>query len=137
MLKWSSSIAHDFTWIKKRTSTREGWGVEKDWQFEISRCKLASQVVLAVKNLPANAGDVRDSGLIPGSGRSPRAGHCNPLQYSCLETPVDRRARWTTVLRVAQSRTKLKQFSTHVQTIIYRMDKQQEIKPVHAKGNQS
>ena len=39
-----------------------------------------------VKNLPANVGDVRDSGLIPGSGRSPGGGHGNPLQYSCLET---------------------------------------------------
>ena len=47
----------------------------------------ASQVVLMVKNLPANAGDVRDAGLIPGLGRSPGAGHGNPLQYSCLETP--------------------------------------------------
>ena len=48
-----------------------------------------------VKTLPANAGDVRDVGgfnLIPGSGRSPRGGHGNPLQYSCLENPMDREA---------------------------------------------
>ena len=108
-------------WIKNHASTREGWGVEKDWQFEISSCKLASQVVLVVKNLPANAGDIRDSGLIPGSGRSPGGGHGNPLQYSCLETPVDRRAWWATVHRVAQSWTRLKQLRTHAQTIIYRM----------------
>ena len=95
--------------------------MEKDWQFEISSCKLASQVVLVVKNLPANAGDIRDSGLIPGSGRSPGGGHGNPLQYSCLETPVDRRAWWATVHRVAQSWTRLKQLRTHAQTIIYRM----------------
>ena len=50
----------------------------------------ASQVVLMVKNLPANAGDVRDVGSIPGSGRSPGGGHGNPLQYSCLENPMDR-----------------------------------------------
>ena len=52
----------------------------------------ASQVVLMVKNLPASAGDVRDVGLIPGSGRSPGGGHGNPLQYSCLENPMDRAA---------------------------------------------
>ena len=50
----------------------------------------ASQVALVVKNPPANAGDVRDKGLIPGLGRSPGAGHGNPLQYSCLENPMDR-----------------------------------------------
>ena len=49
----------------------------------------ASQVALVVKNLPANAGDLRDGGLIPGSGRSPGGGRGNPLQYSCLENPRD------------------------------------------------
>ena len=43
-----------------------------------------------VKNLPANAGNIRDLGSIPGSGRSPGGGHGNPLQYSCLENPMDR-----------------------------------------------
>ena len=52
----------------------------------------ASQVVLVVKNLPANAGDVRDVSSIPGSGRSPGGGHGHPLQYSCLENPMDRGA---------------------------------------------
>ena len=52
----------------------------------------ASQVVLLVKNPPANAGDVRDVGLIPGSGRFPGGEHGNPLQYFCLESPMDRRA---------------------------------------------
>ena len=47
-----------------------------------------------VKKPPANAGDVRDTGSIPGSGRSPGAGHGNPLQYSCLENPIDRGALW-------------------------------------------
>ena len=51
----------------------------------------ASWVVLVVKNLPANAGDVRDGGLIPGSGRSPGRGHGKPLQYSCLENPHGQR----------------------------------------------
>ena len=49
------------------------------------------QVVLVVKNPPANAGDVRDAGLTPGSGRSPEGGHGNPLQYSCLENPHGQR----------------------------------------------
>ena len=61
----------------------------------------------AVKNLPANAGDVRDMGWIPGLGRSPGGGHGNPLQYSCLKNPVDRGAWQATVDRVAKSQTKL------------------------------
>ena len=47
----------------------------------------ASQVVLVVRNPPVNAGDLRDTGLIPGLGRSPGGGHDNPLQYSCLKIP--------------------------------------------------
>ena len=50
----------------------------------------ASQEALVVKNLPGNAEDVRDTSSIPGSGRSPKEGHGNPLQYSCLENPIDR-----------------------------------------------
>ena len=70
-------------------------------------CSLlgASLLALVVKNLPANAGDIRDSGSIPGSGRSPGGGHGNPLQYSCLENPMDRRARWAIIHRVAKSQT--------------------------------
>ena len=49
-----------------------------------------------VKNLPASAGDIRNGGLIPGLGKSPGGGHGNPLQYSCLENPVDRGA-WQAV----------------------------------------
>ena len=74
----------------------------------------ASQVVLVVKNLPASPGDVRDAGSILGSGRSPGGGHGNPLQYSCLENPTDRGAWWTTVYRVAKSRTRLKRLSTNI-----------------------
>ena len=61
-------------------------------------------MALVVKNMPANAGDVRDTGSIPGSGRSPGVGHCNPFQYSCLENP-DRGAWWATVHGVAESDT--------------------------------
>ena len=67
-----------------------------------------------VKNLPANTGDVRDAGLIPGSGRSPGGGQGNPLQYSCLENPMDRGAWWTTVHGVAKSQTQLKRLSTRM-----------------------
>ena len=56
-----------------------------------------------VKNLPANAGDVRNSGSIPGSGRSSGGGHDNPLQYSCLENPMDGGARWATAHGVTKS----------------------------------
>ena len=56
-----------------------------------------------VKNLLANAGDLRDVGLIPGLERSPGGGHGNPFHYSCLENPIDRKARWAIVHRVIKS----------------------------------
>ena len=57
-----------------------------------------------VKNLPANAGDARDAGLIPGSGRSPGVGNDNTLQYSCLENSMDRGTWQAPVREVARSR---------------------------------
>ena len=51
-----------------------------------------------VKNPPANAGDIRNMSSIPGSGRYPGGGRGNPLQYSCLENPMDRRAWWAMIL---------------------------------------
>ena len=69
-----------------------------------------------LKNLPANVGDIRDSGLIPGLGISPGGGHGDPLQYSCLENPLDRGALRATVHRVAKSQTRLKQLNTHTHT---------------------
>ena len=72
---------------------------------------MASQVVLVVKNLPVTAEDVRrDVGSIPRSGRSPGGGHGNPLQYSCLENPMDRGAWWTIVSRVPKSCIPLKRW---------------------------
>ena len=62
----------------------------------------ASQVALAVKNSPVSAGGTRDMGSIPESGRSPGEGNGSPLQYSCLENPMDRGAWWATVLGVAK-----------------------------------
>ena len=65
----------------------------------------ASQVALVVKNLPFNAGDIRDVGSIPGPGRSPGGGHGNSLQYSCLENPMDRGAWRAIVHGVAENWT--------------------------------
>ena len=64
-----------------------------------------SQEMLLVKNLPANAGDRRDVGLIPGLGIFPGGEHGNPLQYSCMENPMDRGAWQATVYRVTKSQT--------------------------------
>ena len=65
----------------------------------------ASQVALAVKNLPANAGDLRDTGSIPRLGKSLGGGHGNPLQYSCLGNPMDRRLWHSAVHSIAKSWT--------------------------------
>ena len=65
----------------------------------------ASHVALLVKNSFASAGDIRDVGWIPGSGASPGGGHGNPLQYSCLENPLDRGSWQATVHRVTKSQT--------------------------------
>ena len=98
-----------------------------------------SWVVQVVKNLPANAGDVRDAGLISCQcrrhkrlaefscqcrrrkrwGRSPAGGHGNPLQYSCLENPMDRRVWQAMVHRVAKSQTRLKQLSKHTHSSMW------------------
>ena len=66
---------------------------------------LLFQVALVVKNTPANAGDIRDLSLIPGSGRSLGGGYGNPLQYSCLENSMDRGVWKTIVHRVTKSLT--------------------------------
>jgi len=62
-------------------------------------------VVLVVKNPPANSGDARDEGSIPGSEKSPAEGNGNPLQYFCLGNPMDRGACWATVHGLAKSQT--------------------------------
>ena len=73
-----------------------------------------SQVAVVVKNPLASARDVRDAGLIPWSARPPGGGHGNLLQYSCLESPMDRRTWWAMVQRVAKSWTPLKPLSMHM-----------------------
>ena len=70
-------------------------------------------VALEVKNPPANAGDIKDVGSIPGMGRSPGGGHGKPLQYSCLENPKHLEAWQATVHRVTKNGTVLKRYSTH------------------------
>ena len=65
----------------------------------------ASQVAQVVKNLPTNAGDLGDAGLISGAGRSPGGGNGNPLQYSCLGNPMDRAAWWASVHGITESDT--------------------------------
>ena len=100
-----------------RTSQRES---EVDWTGKIPRTGLrrkpvkAFQAALVVKNnnnnnnLPVNAGDIRDVGSIPWSGKSPGGGHGNPFQYSCLENLMDRGEAWAAVHRVTKSQTRLK-----------------------------
>ena len=76
--------------------------------------RWASQMVLVIKNLPANAGSLRDMGSIAGLGRSPRGENGNPLLYSCLENLMEREAWLATVHRITQSRTRLKWLSIAV-----------------------
>ena len=84
--------------------------------IELKRLGLCSwgpsQGALLVENPPASAGHMRDAGLIPGSRRSPGGGHGNPLQYSCLESPMDRGAWRAAVHKVAKSRTWLESHMT-------------------------
>ena len=68
-----------------------------------------------VKNSPANSGDVRDMSSIPASGRAPGGEYGNPLQYSCLENPIDRGAWQATVHKIAES-DPLKRLSRHIRT---------------------
>ena len=82
-------------------------------QSVLSVISVYLPLALVIKNLPARAGHAEDATFIPGSGRSSEGGNGNPLQYSCLENPMDRGAWWATVLWVAKSRTWLKQLSRH------------------------
>ena len=79
----------------------QNWGSDSERTPE----KRGFWVALLVKSPSANAGDLRDTGSIPGSERSPGGGHGNPLQYSCPENPMGRRAWQATVHRVAESDT--------------------------------
>ena len=97
-------VAKSQTWLSDWTelSLLEGWCITG----------LKHQVVLVVKNPPANAGDISDMGSNPGLGRCPGIENGNPLQYFCLENSMDREAWWTAVRRVAKSWRWPKQLST-------------------------
>ena len=86
----------------------------------------ASLVAQLVKNLPANAGDARDVGSIPGSGKSPGEGNDNPLQYSCLKNSMDREA-WQAILHgVAKHWTRLSMHActhTHTHYVVHMLKK--------------
>ena len=73
----------------------------------------SSQVALVVKNPPANAGDLKDVGSIPGLGRSSGGGHGNPFQYSCLENPMNREAWQAMVHRVTKILIQVRRLSIH------------------------
>ena len=87
------------------------------WIIQAFLLKFTSQVAFVVKNLPASAGHIRDMGSIPGWGRSTGEESGNPLQYSCLQNPMDRRAWRAIVHRVAKSQTQLSDLAC---TEIYR-----------------
>ena len=70
-------------------------------------------MVLVIKNLPANAGDVRNAGSVPRLGRSPGGGHGDLLQYSCLENPMDRGAWWASVHGVTNRQTEATRYYYH------------------------
>ena len=90
--EWENAVLHSLHERMKQGRKMGKW--KRVW---------ASRVVLVVKNLPDNAGDARDVGLILGSGRTSREGHDNPLLYSCLENAMERGAWLATVHRVAGS----------------------------------
>ena len=81
----------------------------------------SSQVALGVKNSSDSAGDLRDAGFIPGSGRSPGGGYGSPLQFSCLENSMDRGAWWATIHRVVRSWTRVKWLSTSPAPFVKRL----------------
>ena len=78
----------------------------------------AAQAVHMVKNPSLSAGDIRDVGSVPGSGRSPGGGHGNPLQYYCLENPMERGAWWTAGHGIAESGTAEVTKYTHVSSLL-------------------
>ena len=114
----------EFEWTPRVGDGQEGlvccspWGCQEldtteETELNWTVIFRASQVVLVLKDPPANAGDARDVGSIPGSERSSGGGNGNPFQYSCLDNPMDRGTWWDTVHGVAKNQTRLTQLSTH------------------------
>ena len=108
---------YNFWWsLLARTGLCSFWPIAHSLQKCYPTQNLAFQMVLMVKNPPAKAGDM---GSIPGLGRFPGVGNGNPLQYSCLENPMDRGTGQAAVHRVTKSHTGLKQHThTHTHTFL-------------------
>ena len=105
-LSWTLCLGRIWRKNEETRAESQDFGVTKSNPVlnHLSSVQLwVSPVTLVVKILPAHAGDLRDAGSIPGSGRSPGGRNSNPLQYSCLENPVDRGGWWATIHRVAKS----------------------------------
>ena len=96
-------------------SNNKVWPYHVLLPYKCQYCVLrATQVALVVKTMPANVGDTKDTGSIPGSGRYHGGGHGNPLQYSSLENSwTEEPGRLHTVCRVTKNWTRLKGLSTH------------------------
>ena len=109
-LSWTKAEHMKYVWPRQSgpaprfISRRNEYICPQKYIYKNIRART-SQVVLVVKNPPANEGDLRDTGSIPGSQRSPGGGHENPLQYSFLENLMDRGAWRATVYRVTKSWT--------------------------------
>ena len=98
LLPFTKHSVHDFLWLCCSRKKQGSLLFIHTWHRcsinDYQGCPRASQVVLMVKNPPANAGDLRDPNAIPGLGRSPGGENGNPLQYSCLENPMDWGSWW-------------------------------------------
>ena len=104
MATHSSILVWKIPWADMPGRLLSVHGVTKS-RTRLSNFTLLHFLVPMVKNSPANAGDIRDVGSVPGLRRSPGGGHGNPFQYSCLENPMGRGTCWATVHRVAKSWT--------------------------------
>ena len=107
---WTAAVgATHIAWAFLQAPPSAGAALALSHHFGRMSCpRRGSQVVLVVKNLPPDTGDIREWSSIPGPGRSSGGGCGNPLQYSCLENPMDRGAGRAAVHRVTQGQTRLK-----------------------------
>ena len=96
-------LSTDYLYLNSITSMKSVFFTNINYSIFLLRLHFirASQVALVVKNLLASAGDIRDAGSIPRLGGSPGGGNGNPLQYFCLENPLDRGTWWAMIHRVA------------------------------------